>query len=219
VSIRCDGRFERLARGKGYRRIAGVDEAGRGSLFGPVYAAAVILAPECAVVRGIRDSKALDPEQRESLAGAIRRHAEAWAVAWADAEEIDRINILQASRLAMKRAVKLLSPAPDFLLVDALMIDMPIPQKALIKGDARCRSVAAASILAKVDRDGCMSSWDAIYPRYGLASSKGYGTPEHLEALNLYGPTPQHRSTFEPVRRLLPGAQMSLALGAAGEDG
>lgn len=209
--FRCDGRFEREARSRGFRLIAGVDEAGRGALFGPVFAAAVILSPDYAV-RGLRDSKELEAERRETLAGRIRSSAIAWAVASVDAAEIDRINIYQASRLAMRQAVERLVPAPDFVLVDALAIDVAIPQRGLIHGDARCRSIAAASILAKVHRDECMLDWDKTYPQYCLARSKGYTTWEHLEALELYGPTPQHRTTFEPVRRLLPGAQLSLAL-------
>jgi len=209
--LRCDSRFEREARSRGFQRIAGVDEAGRGSLFGPVFAAAVILSRE-RPVRGLRDSKQLPAGRREELALEIRSSAEAWAVAWAEADEIDRINIYQASRLAMKRAVEKLDPPPDFLLVDALAIDVPVPQRALIKGDARCRSIAAASILAKVDRDACLRAWDAVYPLYGLAESKGYGTPEHLRALAIHGPTPRHRASFEPVRRLLPSPQLSLVL-------
>jgi len=205
-----------VLRARGFSRIAGVDEAGRGSLFGPVYAAAVILSPD-RPIRGLNDSKLLDPATRERLAAQIRGTARAWAVAWADAREIDRINILEASRLAMKRAVEKLSPPPDFLLVDAVPVDVPVPQRALIKGDARCRSIAAASILAKVDRDACLCEWDGAYPQYGLGRNKGYSTPDHLQALALYGPTPQHRATFEPVRRLLDG-QLPLPLPAPPEE-
>lgn len=192
--------------------MAGLDEAGRGSLFGPVFAAAVVLPPEDSI-RGLRDSKELTPERREELAERIRALAAAWSVASAAAEEIDRINIYQASRLAMKRAVEVLSPPADFLLVDALSIDIGIPQRALIHGDARCRSIAAASILAKVHRDACMREWDEVYPQYGLCSSKGYATPEHLRALETFGPTPHHRMTFEPVRR---SRQFTLALADTG---
>lgn len=209
--FRCDSRFERRLRSLGYASIAGVDEAGRGSLFGPVFAAAVILSPEEAIV-GLRDSKELTPERREQFAGRIQSVAAAWAVAFAGADEIDRINILEASRLAMKRAVEQLSPLPDFLLVDAISIDLPIPQRALIKGDARCRSIAAASILAKVCRDRCMHDWDAVYPQYGLCRGKGYATPEHRRALDAFGPTPLHRFSFEPVRRLRRARQLSLTL-------
>jgi ribonuclease HII len=185
----------------GFASIAGVDEAGRGSLFGPVFAAAVILSPE-SPIRGLRDSKQLDPERREKLAEQICFQAKAWAVASADAAEIDRVNIYEASRLAMKRAVEQLSTPPDFLLIDALSVDVSAPQRPLIKGDARCRSIAAASILAKVRRDACMRDWDYVYPQYGLCRGKGYATPEHRRALEIFGPTPQHRLTFEPVRRV-----------------
>jgi ribonuclease HII len=213
---RCDGRFERRLVAQGFASIAGVDEAGRGALFGPVYAAAVILSPE-RLVRGLRDSKELAPERREVLAEQIQAFAGDWAVASADAGEIDSLNILQASRLAMRRAVDKLSRTPDFLLVDALTIDVAIPQRALTKGDARSRSIAAASILAKVHRDACMREYDALYPQYGLGRGKGYPTPEHLSALKLFGPTPLHRLTFEPVRRLLPARQLSLSLAGEAE--
>ena len=193
----------------GFRLVAGTDEAGRGCLFGPVFAAAVILPPGVRI-NGVRDSKELTPARREELAPRIAKVAVAWAIACATAEEIDRINIYQASRLAVKRAVSRLSPAPDFLLVDALSIDLPLPQLSLVHGDARCRSIAAASILAKVHRDACVREWDALFPDYGLARSKGYGTPDHLAALERLGPTAQHRFTFEPVRQLLPSRQMYL---------
>jgi len=193
--------YERAARRNGYCLIAGADEAGRGALFGPVYAAAVILNCD-APIRGLRDSKQLPAERREQLAARIRERATAWAVATADAKEIDAINIYQASRLAILRAIQNLRPAPDYLLVDALQIDWPAPQLALIHGDAICPSIAAASILAKVDRDACMREWDAQFPEYGLAQHKGYGTPQHLEALARFGPTPQHRMSYEPIRQL-----------------
>ena len=204
---RCHGCFERAAGARGYRRIAGLDEAGRGCLFGPVYAAAVILCPD-RPIRGLRDSKQLTAEQREQLARQIRERAEAWAVAWADAAEIDRVNIYQASRLAMRRAVEQISPPADYLLVDALRVDVSIPQRALIRGDARSRSIAAASILAKVDRDAAMRKWDTVYPQYGLCRHKGYGTPEHLRALGIHGPAREHRASFAPVR--LAGSQTPL---------
>jgi ribonuclease HII len=197
--FRCAAKFERDAHSRGYRLVAGLDEAGRGCLFGPVYAAAVILSPDRSI-RGLNDSKLLEPERRKELAVLIRERAVAWAVASADASEIDRINIYQASRLAMKRAVEQLPVRADFLLVDALEVDLPVPQQALIHGDARCRSIAAASILAKVDRDECMCSWDQVFPQYGFARHKGYGTPEHTKALDAYGPTSLHRFSFEPVR-------------------
>jgi len=210
--------LERKLEAEGYVCVAGVDEAGRGSLFGPVFAAAVIL-PACVTIEGIRDSKQLPPTQRSILAHQIAERATTWAVASATAEEIDRINILQASRLAMKRAILMLDPAPDYLLIDAVTVDLPVPQQALIKGDARCRCIAAASILAKVHRDKCMHQWDATYPQYGLSRSKGYPTPEHLLALKLYGPTPFHRLTYEPVRKLCSNHQLDLRLTAGGEVG
>ena len=184
-----------------------MDEAGRGCLFGPVYAAAVILNPE-RPIRGLNDSKLLTSQSRTLLAQRIRERAQAWAVAWVEAAVIDRINILQASRLAMKKALEMISPPADYLLVDALELDVSIPQQALIHGDARSRSIAAASILAKVDRDAAMREWNNIYPQYGLDKHKGYGTPQHLRALTCHGPTPEHRTSFAPVR--LAGCQMQL---------
>ncbi len=193
--------LERAARKRGFRLIAGADEAGRGSLFGPVFAAAVIL-DESAPIRGLRDSKQLEPERREVLAVRIRERALSWAVATSDAAEIDRINILQASRLAMRRAIEQLTPVPDFLLIDAVKVDLLIPQKGIIRGDAICPTIAAASILAKVARDACMREWDAVYPNYGLCRHKGYPTPEHFDALAQHGPTPHHRMSYEPLRQL-----------------
>ena len=197
--FRCEATFERELRARGFHAVAGVDEVGRGALFGPVVAAAVILSPE-RPVRGLDDSKVLEPERREVLAERIRERAVAWAVAAVDAATIDCINIYQASRMAMRMAVSSLQPAPDFLLVDAISIELPLPQRALIKGDARCHAIAAASIVAKVHRDACMRVWDEIFPEYGLASHKGYSTPEHCQAIAKFGLTPLHRLSFEPVR-------------------
>lgn len=199
MAFQCDSRFERKARQSGYRRIAGLDEVGRGSLFGPVHAAAVILDPD-RPIRGLRDSKELDAERRETLAGRIRDRAIAWSVAAADVYEIDHLNILQASRLAMRRAIEKLSVAPDYLLVDAVVIDSTIEQLAIIHGDARSQSIAAASILAKVERDACIRRWHEVFPQYALDSNKGYSTPDHLKALEQHGPTSLHRFSFEPVR-------------------
>jgi ribonuclease HII len=192
-------RHERTLRRAGYRAIAGLDEAGRGALFGPVFAAAVILDPE-KPIRGLDDSKQLAPERREVLAQRIRERAQSWAVAAADAFEIDHWNILQAARLAMRRAVDKLPVPCDCLLVDAVSVDLDLPQKALIHGDALCFSIAAASILAKVTRDGALDAWDAVFPEYGFKDNKGYGTPAHLAALERSGPTTLHRFSFEPVR-------------------
>jgi ribonuclease HII len=197
--IRCEGTIEREVRARGFRYVAGVDEVGRGALFGPVFAAAVILAPD-RPVRGLNDSKQIEPERRTVLAERIRERALAWSVAAVDAATIDRINIYQASRLAMKLAIEKLQPAADFLLIDALYLDVPVAQRALIQGDARCHAIAAASILAKVERDACMCEWDAVFPNYGLARHKGYSTPEHSDALEAHGPSPLHRLSFAPVR-------------------
>jgi ribonuclease HII len=195
----CCSRYEREARQRGWQRIAGLDEAGRGSLFGPVVAAVVILNPRRRIV-GLDDSKKLPAERREELAERIRAHALAWAVAEIDSSRIDAWNIYQASRQAMVAAISQLRPLPDYLLLDAIELDLPIEQKALIHGDARSISIAAASILAKVDRDQRMEEFDALYPQYGLAQHKGYGTPEHLEALKRHGPSPLHRFSYAPVR-------------------
>lgn len=179
--------------------MAGVDEVGRGALFGPVFAAAVMLDPQ-KPIRGLHDSKVLLKEEREALAAEILRKCVAWAVGAADAFEIDQINILQASRLAMKRAVERLNPRADYLLIDAVKVDWPVEQLALIDGDARCRAIAAASIVAKVERDACLDRWDAAFPQYNLKSNKGYSTPDHKRALREHGPTMLHRFSFEPVR-------------------
>jgi ribonuclease HII len=195
----CSSRFERAARKLGWTRVAGLDEAGRGALFGPVVAAAVILNPRRRIV-GLDDSKKLQADRREELAGRIREHAIAWAVAEMDAQRIDAWNIYQASLQAMKAALEQLRIQPDYLLLDAVQLDVLIEQKSIIKGDARSVSIAAASILAKTHRDQRMLEWDRVYPNYGLAQHKGYATPEHLEALRAHGPTPLHRHSFAPVR-------------------
>ena len=199
MARQCSSRFERVARQQGWTRVAGIDEAGRGALFGPVVAAAVILNPKRRIV-GLDDSKKLLPERRGELSERIREHALAWAVAEVDASRIDAWNIYQASRQAMTAALQQLSIVPDYLLIDAMQLDVLIEQKSLIKGDARSVSIAAASILAKTHRDRRMNEWDAVYPGYGLGQHKGYSTPEHLEALKRLGPTPLHRYSFAPVR-------------------
>src|ERR1700719_1771825 len=198
----CSSRFERAARQQGWLRIAGLDEAGRGSLFGPVFAAAVILNPRRRIL-GLDDSKKLSPEKRRVLAERIREHALAWCVAQVDARSIDAWNIYQASRRAMTNAVAGLSLSPDYLLIDAMHLDLLVEQKPLIKGDTRSVSIAAASILAKVARDAVMREFDEIYPVYGLASNKGYATRAHLEALRTHGPSPLHRFSFAPVRNAI----------------
>lgn len=156
-------------------------------------------------VEGLADSKILTATRRQRLAIEIRARAAAWKVAWVDAMEIDRINIYQASRLAIRRAIEGLCPAPDYLLIDALAIDLPLPQDSIIKGDAKVASIAAASILAKTARDEWALRADADYPGYGLARHKGYPTPEHLEALARLGPAPLHRRSYAPVMAALQG--------------
>ena len=196
--LRCTLRYEKQAWASGARLVAGVDEVGRGSLFGCVVAGAVILDPTYRI-RGLRDSKLLLPERREVLAQRIREHCIGWAVAAVDVARIDQINIYHASRAAMRDAVMRLAPAADHLLIDAVKIDCDLPQKPIIHGDALSASIAAASILAKVERDRIMCEWDAVFPAYGLASHKGYSTPKHLAALREWGPTPLHRQSFAPV--------------------
>jgi ribonuclease HII len=208
--LRCGLRHEKRVWQRGAQRIAGVDEAGRGALFGPVVAASVILDPEKRI-RGLRDSKLLDEAERERLAELIRKHALAWAFASVDAEEIDRINIYQASRAAMLQAVVQLSPPPDHLLVDAMQLACECPQTSIIHGDAVSASIAAASIIAKVERDRMMREFDAVFPAYGLTCHKGYGTPQHLAALREHGPTLLHRRSFAPVWEVLPHPQTDFA--------
>ena len=196
--LRCTLKYEKLAWASGKKLVAGVDEVGRGSLFGPVVAAAVVLDSSYRI-RGLRDSKLLPAERREILAERIRKHAVAWAVTAVDAARIDQINIYHASRVAMRDAVSLLNPAADHLLVDAMRLDCDLPQNAIIHGDALSASIAAASILAKVERDRMICEWDPVFPVYGLRSNKGYSTPKHLAALREFGPTPLHRQSFAPV--------------------
>jgi ribonuclease HII len=198
LPARPTSRFEQRLRAQGMVRIAGVDEVGRGSLFGPVVAAAVILDPD-RPIRGLNDSKQLDSKRRETLSERIHERALAVSIAGVDSGHIDRWNIYQATRRAMLQAVLALDPPPDCLLVDAMKIELEIPQKPVIGGDARSFSIAAASIVAKVARDGWMRHWDEVYPQYGLASNKGYSTPDHMRALEQFGPTPLHRHSFRPV--------------------
>jgi ribonuclease HII len=194
----CGDDYERQARGQGAARIAGVDEVGRGALFGPVVAAAVIL-PGDLRLEGLRDSKQLRAAERERLAAEVHASAIAVAIAEVDVETIDRINIYQATRLAMRRAVERLQPEPDHLLIDAMRIDHPCAQTSIIYGDSLSLSIAAASVAAKVYRDRLMCELHALYPNYGLDAHKGYGTPRHKAALLKYGPTPLHRKSFAPV--------------------
>jgi ribonuclease HII len=186
--------------------LVGVDEAGRGPLAGPVYAAAVILDPTRPIV-GLRDSKQLSSGARDRLAVQIRSRALAWAVAWADREEIDALNILQATHLAMRRALLGLPLTPLHVQVDGnrlpAIADLCVSCEAIVRGDSCVEAISAASILAKTGRDFLMQSLDKVYPGYRLAEHKGYPTPEHLAALRERGPTPLHRRSFAPVRALI----------------
>lgn len=195
----CGWTLEEAARRRGALRIAGVDEVGRGPLFGPVVAAAVVLAPGFPF-DGLTDSKKLSEKKRNQLDLEIRANAIAFAIAEVDAETIDRINIRQASLLAMRRAAEQLALRPDFLLIDGRdTIDWQCPQQAVIRGDSTSFSIAAASVLAKVHRDRLLVELDGEFPGYGLAQHKGYGCPAHLAALARLGPTPLHRKSYQPV--------------------
>jgi ribonuclease HII len=195
----CGWKLERAARKAGMLRIAGVDEVGRGPMFGPVVAAAVILAPKCRL-EGLNDSKKLSEKKRNELDVEIRANAVAWAIAAVDVETIDRINIRQASLLAMRLAVQQLALTPDYLLIDGCdTIDWPCPQQSVIQGDGTSFSIAAASVIAKVYRDRLLVELDSQFPGYGLASHKGYCSAEHREALARLGPTPMHRKSWSPV--------------------
>lgn len=192
--------FEDRAVSEGFRFIAGVDEVGRGCLAGPVVAAACILDRSKPLPDGLDDSKKLTAKRRLSLTGAIKDNCLAYAIAQVEAEEIDRINILNATKKAMRLAIEKLTPAADFLLIDAVQLkELYIPQKAIIKGDAISASIAAASILAKTYRDDLMQTLDKLYPVYGFAKHVGYGTKAHFEALKVHGPCPLHRISFRGV--------------------
>jgi ribonuclease HII len=211
------GAIEEDGYSRGFTCIAGLDEVGRGPLAGPVVAAAVVL-PRGFSHNGIKDSKLLTAKQRESLAPVIRAQAQSWGIGVVEVEEIDRINILKATLLAMAKAFAALRPPPDFLLIDGNQqipgemlgiwnrtTGTPPQQKTIVKGDRLCLSIAAASILAKVARDEMMIELDAHYPQYGFAGHKGYGSAAHLEALRRFGPSPVHRRSFKPVREVCDG--------------
>jgi len=188
--------YERAAKANGYHLIAGLDEAGRGPLAGPVAAAAVIL-PDSFYLEGLNDSKKVSPNVRDRLYDQIVKEAVSYSIVMVDNEEIDKINILNATKKAMSQAVRELSAKPDFLLLDAIELkDIDLPQLPLIKGDSKSASIAAASILAKVTRDRWIEKIDGKYPQYGFAKHKGYGTSEHIEAIGKYGLTEIHRRTF-----------------------
>jgi len=197
-------RFESELWEQGYSRIAGTDEVGMGPLAGPVVAGAVIL-PKDFRPKGLNDSKQLDEKEHARLSAEVKANAIAWAVGQVEVEEIDRINIYRAGLLAMRRAIEALPVAPDFVLVDARTVrEIPLPQRGIIKGDARSLSIAAASVVAKFTRDALMTELDATYPGYGFAGHKGYGAPEHLAALKKLGPCAIHRRSFAPVRAAHP---------------
>ena len=188
--------YENEARSQGFVSVAGMDEAGRGPLAGPVVAAAVILDPENPVY-GVDDSKKLSPKKRAALKAEIEAKAISVGVGIVDVETIDSINILEATKLAMKKAVEALDPPPQLLLIDAVRLkDLPIEQRSIIKGDALSVSIAAASIIAKETRDEMLRAYDELYPEYGFASHKGYGTKQHMDAIRKFGPLPIHRKTF-----------------------
>lgn len=187
--------YERRLWSQGYVAVAGIDEAGRGALLASVVAAAVVLRPGTSL-DGVRDSKALSAKRREALYDVIMERALAVGIGVVDAETVDRINIKQAARLAMKRAVDNLGIMPDYLLVDAEVVPAPIPQSAVVHGDALSQTIAAASIIAKVTRDRMCEVWDEEYPQYHIRSHKGYCTREHVAAILKHGPCPLHRKTF-----------------------
>lgn len=213
MAVGCDRfEFEAALWAAGCVRVAGVDEAGRGPLAGPVVAAAVVLPPRWqtdglpAALRGLNDSKQLTETRREEFFALLTGCAEVcFAIAEVDAVTIDRINILQATHRAMNEALAQLHPAPEHVLVDGRPVkSLRFPQTALVKGDARSYSIAAASVLAKVTRDRLAADWDRQWPEYGFAVHKGYGTPQHLEALRRLGPCPIHRRSFAPLKQAQP---------------
>lgn len=207
LPVAPDLHFESELWAGGIKYIAGIDEAGRGALAGPVSAAALILPADSNLqvfLEGVRDSKEMTPEQREFWAGRLKRLALVWGIGFASHQEIDSLGIVPATRLAVRRALEELAPAPQHVLIDYLELpDCPFPQTPLIKGDARSLSIAAASILAKTARDALMRQLDVRYPGYGFAAHKGYATEAHRQALAHLGPAPIHRRSFEPVQSLV----------------
>jgi len=192
--------FEQMARSEGFLFVAGVDEVGRGCLAGPVVAGACILDLSKPLPKGLNDSKKVSPEKREAIAEELKATAAAFAIGRVEADEIDRINILEATKKAMRAAIEALSPAADYLLIDALELKgIRLPQKAIIKGDAVSVSIAAASILAKTYRDAVMREYHKEYPQYGFDGHKGYGCASHFAAIREHGPCPLHRMTFRGV--------------------
>ena len=199
----CSWHFEQEAWREGRRAVGGADEVGRGALCGPVVAAVVILG-EGFDTSGLDDSKRLTERQRERLSERIRAHAQAWSLGRAESGEVDRINILRATYLALRRAFEGLSQRPDLLLVDALTVPgIDVPQRPIVKGDALCFSIAAASVVAKVERDALMRECDERYPGYGLARNMGYASEDHRDALRRLGPSEIHRRSFHGTQRWL----------------
>ena len=203
VEIKIDGCglvFEEIAWSEGYHFVAGVDEVGRGCLAGPVVAAACVLDRAKSLPEGLNDSKQVEREKREDIAAQLKEICPAIGVGIVDADEIDRINILEATKLAMRKAIVGLAPAADYILVDAVQLKgMTVPQRSIIKGDSVSASIAAASILAKTFRDALMHSYHAEYPHYGFAEHVGYATKTHRTALQAHGPCPLHRRSFRGV--------------------
>lgn len=196
---------EKALYAQGYQLIAGIDEVGRGPLAGPVVAACVIL-PINEKILGLNDSKKISKSKHESIYQQVMEKALAVGIGTIDNEVIDHINIYEATKLAMKAALADLchrGKRPDYLLIDAMTLDLDIPQKAIIRGDANSLSIAAASLVAKVTRDRLMADWDKVYPGYGFAQNAGYGTKEHLKGLERLGVTPIHRKSFEPIKRVI----------------
>ena len=194
-------RYEKELYQAGYQAIAGIDEVGRGPLAGPVVAAAVILPPGCKI-KGLNDSKKIPKKKHQEIYQAVLDKALAVGIGLIDNEVIDQVNIYEATKLAMKEALSKLSLKPDYLLIDAMKLDIDIPQESIIKGDANSLSIAAASIVAKVTRDKLMADYDKEYPGYDFAQNAGYGTKSHLQGLEQNGVTPIHRKTFEPVKSM-----------------
>jgi ribonuclease HII len=206
----CGLVFEEQAWGNGFEFVAGLDEVGRGCLAGPVVAGACILNPAKELPKGLNDSKQVSAKQREEIAAELKEICIAYAIGSVSPDDIDRINILEATKQAMRLAIAGLSPSADFLLIDALVLKgMPVPQKSIIKGDSISASIAAASILAKTFRDDLMHRYESEYPEYGFSEHVGYATKRHLDALKSHGPCPIHRKTF---RGVLPKLEISLAI-------
>ncbi|WP_029185340.1 ribonuclease HII [Streptococcus suis] len=200
--------YERALYENGVEFIAGIDEVGRGPLAGPVVAAAVILPKGCKI-RYLNDSKKIPKSKHEAIYEEVMERAVAVGVGIKDAAVIDQVNIYEATKLAMLEALGQLSQEPEYLLIDAMKLNTPIPQTSIIKGDANSLSIAAASIVAKVTRDKMMADYDKEFAGYGFAKNAGYGTAEHLEGLNKLGITPIHRKTFEPIKSMLAGGKSS----------